>query len=150
MSRLQNKLGVTYLMDQYKGIKFRFNPSSSKSKKVLGPLEGEIMDVVWEQGPTTVSAVHKALAQKKEIAYTTVMTTMSRLAKKQLWNQDRSSTTYKYTPALNRQEFERYVVMGVLSGLFEDFGDAVVDHFVECVSVGGQERLDMLRKQVCR
>jgi predicted transcriptional regulator len=137
-------------MDASKGIKFRFNPSSSKSKKVLGPLEGEIMDVVWEQGPTTVSAVHKALAKQKEIAYTTVMTTMSRLAKKQLLQQDRSSTTYKYTPALSRGEFDRYVVMGVLNGLFEDYGDDVVRHFVECVSGMGKERNEQLRSLVCR
>ena len=137
-------------MDASKGIKFRFNPSSSKSKKVLGPLEGEIMDVVWEQGPTTVSAVHKALAKRKEIAYTTVMTTMSRLAKKQLLNQDRSSTTYKYSPALSREEFDRYVVMGVLNGLFEDYGDAVIDHFVECVSGMGTGRKEHLRSLVCR
>jgi predicted transcriptional regulator len=132
-----------------KGIKFRFNPSQSKSKKVLGPLEGEIMDVIWEQGSTTVSAVHKALAKNKEIAYTTVMTTMSRLAKKQLLDQDRSSTTYKYAPALSREEFDRYVVMGVLSGLFEDYGSDVVDHFVECVSGMGKERRDRLRQKAC-
>ena len=137
-------------MDASRNIKFRFNPSSSKSKKVLGPLEGEIMDVVWEQGPTTVSVVHKALAKRKEIAYTTVMTTMSRLAKKQLLTQDRSATTYKYAPALNREEFERYVVKGVLAGLFDDFGDAVIGDFVEYVSNSGDTRMDQLRSLVNR
>jgi predicted transcriptional regulator len=117
-------------------IKFRFNPSSSKSKKVLGPLEYEIMDVVWGQGRTTVSAVHKALRDKKDLAYTTVMTTMSRLTKKNLLNQDTSASTYVYTPALSRDEFDRYVVKGIITGLIDDYGDLVGECFVECLNEG--------------
>jgi predicted transcriptional regulator len=115
-------------------IKFRFSPLSSKSKKVLGPLECEIMDVVWGQGRTTVSAVHKALRDKKDLAYTTVMTTMSRLAKKNLLHQDTTSSTYVYTPALSREEFDRYVVKGVIRGLIDDYGDVVGECFVECLN----------------
>jgi predicted transcriptional regulator len=112
-------------------IKFRFNPSSSKSNKVLGPLEGDIMEVVWAQGPSTVSAVHKALREHKEIAYTTVMTTMSRLAKKGLLNQDRSSASYVYSAALNKSEFDKYVVAGIIRALVSDYGDMLVDCFVD-------------------
>jgi predicted transcriptional regulator len=111
-------------------IKFRFNPSSSKSKKVLGPLEGDIMEVVWANGPTTVSAVHRALREHKEIAYTTVMTTMSRLAKKNLLNQDRSSASYVYSPALSKDEFDKYVIAGIMKALLTDYGDVFVDCFV--------------------
>ncbi|HYP41239.1 MAG TPA: BlaI/MecI/CopY family transcriptional regulator [Chloroflexia bacterium] len=118
-------------------IKFRFNPSSTTSQKVLGPLECEIMEIVWAQGPTTVSVVHKNLREKKEIAYTTVMTTMSRLAKKRLLTQDTSNSTYIYGPALARQDFERYVVKGIINGLMEDYGESVVDYFVECVNERG-------------
>jgi predicted transcriptional regulator len=127
-------------------IKFRFNPSSSKSKKVLGPLEGDIMEVIWEQGPTTVSAVHKALRDTKDIAYTTVMTTMSRLAKKHLLTQDRSATTYVYTPALGRVEFQRYVITGVVSALLDDYGDEVIDLFVDTVKDRGTASMERLKK----
>jgi predicted transcriptional regulator len=125
-------------------IKFRFNPSSSKSKKVLGPLEGDIMEVVWESGPTTVSAVHKALREHKDIAYTTVMTTMSRLAKKGLLDQDRSSASYVYSAALNKAEFDQYVVAGIIRALLSDYGDVFVDCFVDMlddISPSGRERL---------
>lgn len=123
-------------------IKFRFNPSS-ESTKVLGPLESEIMRVVWDEGSATVSAVHKALQQKKEIAYTTVMTTMTRLAKKHLLQQDTTHTSYVYTPTLSRADFDQYVITGVLNGLFDDYGDAVLAAIVECVKArdGASERL---------
>ena len=126
-------------------IKFRFNPASSKSKKVLGPLEGEIMDVVWQQGTTTVSAVHKALRERKDVAYTTVMTTMGRLAKKNLLHQDTSSSTYYYTPVLSHQDFGRYVVMGVLKALVDDYGDLVFDCVADIVNEEGSTGKDRLR-----
>ncbi len=126
-------------MDSPEGIKFRFQPQSSKSKKVLGPLESEIMNVVWDQGSTTVSAVHKALRDKKDIAYTTVMTTMSRMAKKRLLTQDKSATSYVYAPALDRNDFENYVVKSVIRGLFDDYGDSVTGYFVECVEERGDD-----------
>jgi predicted transcriptional regulator len=135
-------------MDASEGIKFRFQPQSSKSKKVLGPLESEIMDVVWDQGATTVSAVHKALRAKKEIAYTTVMTTMSRMAKKRLLTQDKSSTSYVYAPALNKEDFESYVVKSVIRGLFDDYGDGVVDYFVACVKDRGNAAEKRLKDAV--
>lgn len=126
-------------MEETEGIKFRFQPQLAKSKKTLGPLESEIMDVVWDQGATTVSAVHKALRGKKDIAYTTVMTTMSRMAKKRLLTQDKSATSYVYAPALDKGNFENYVVKSVIRGLFEDYGDSVVDYFVDCVAERGDD-----------
>ena len=127
-------------------IKFRFNPSSERSSKVLGPLEDDIMEVVWSQGSATVSAVHKALRQKKDIAYTTVMTTMSRLAKKHLLNQDTTNSSYVYTPTLSRGDFERYVVRGVVNGLFDDFGDEVAEYFIEAVRLRGDGAVQKLRE----
>lgn len=132
-------------MSASQDIKFRFNPSSERSSKVLGPLEDDIMGVVWSQGSTTVSAVHKALREKKDIAYTTVMTTMSRLAKKHLLNQDTSTSSYVYTPTLSRNDFERYIVKGVVNGLFDDFGDQVVDYFLESIRQRGDGSLEKLR-----
>jgi len=133
--------------DNKENIKYRFNPSSTRSEKVLGPLEGAIMDVIWENGPSTVSAVHKALREKKgrDMAYTTVMTTMSRLAQKRVLLQDRSSTTYVYSPVLDRSAFERYVVKGIISSLLDDYGDEVVDTFVEAVNEMGEDKAQRLR-----
>ncbi|HEX8599641.1 MAG TPA: BlaI/MecI/CopY family transcriptional regulator [Chloroflexia bacterium] len=135
-------------MSTSQDIKFRFNPSSERSSKVLGPLEDDIMEVVWSQGSATVSTVHKALREKKDIAYTTVMTTMSRLAKKHLLNQDTTNSSYVYTPTLSRGDFERYVVRGVVNGLFEDFGDGVIDYFLETVRQRGDGSMEKLKASI--
>ena len=49
----------------------------------LGELERAVMDHLWDAAtPQTVRQVHEALATRRELAYTTVMTVLDRLAKK--------------------------------------------------------------------
>ena len=63
-------------------MRFRFSPTKDGLVKVLGPLETEIMQIIWQDERSTVKKVHRKLSQQRDIAYTTVMTTMSRLAEK--------------------------------------------------------------------
>lgn len=66
----------------------------------IGSLEAEILAVVWEQEDTTVRAVYETLRERRQIAYTTVMTVMNNLVKKNLLTQDRSGVAYVYRPAV--------------------------------------------------
>ena len=51
--------------------------------KVLGELESEIMEIIWRQKDTvSVKDITEVLGKKRQIAYTTVMTIMTRLANK--------------------------------------------------------------------
>ncbi|MEO5950991.1 MAG: BlaI/MecI/CopY family transcriptional regulator, partial [Chloroflexia bacterium] len=111
-------------------FQFRFTPSAASSTRVLGPLESDIMDVIWRRGTSTVSQVHKELRAKKEIAYTTVMTTLTRLARKKLLDQDKSSLSYLYSARLDKPSFDRYVVTGVVETLMADYRDI----FLECLN----------------
>ncbi len=52
-------------------------------EKFLGELQLAVMEAVWKRQPVSVSDVLTELTQqKRDLAYTTVMTTMSRLAEK--------------------------------------------------------------------
>lgn len=54
----------------------------------LGALERAVMDQLWDQGePQTVRQVHDGLRTERELAYTTVMTVLQRLARKGLVTQ---------------------------------------------------------------
>lgn len=70
----------------------------------LGPLESEIMRLVWEMGEVQVDEVHRVLAAGREIAYTTVMTVMSRLHQKGLLTRRKSGRAYVYKAAVKREE----------------------------------------------
>ena len=55
----------------------------------LGELEREVMDHLWNAPePQTVRQVHEALSARRDLAYTTIMTVLQRLAAVTSWSQD--------------------------------------------------------------
>ena len=72
--------------------------------EVLGPLENEIMEVVWDKGDVTVRDVHESLQQKRSIAYTTVMTTLGRLADKQFLRRIEDQPAHHYVAIVSRDD----------------------------------------------
>ncbi|WP_240917661.1 BlaI/MecI/CopY family transcriptional regulator [Phycicoccus sp. HDW14] len=78
----------------------------STSAPRLGDLERVVMERLWEAGATdgaTVREVHEALEKHREIAYTTVMTVLDRLAKKELVTREREGRAWRYYPADTRE-----------------------------------------------
>lgn len=73
----------------------------------LHELEAAIMEVVWSKHLTefAVGDVLAVLQKRRDIAYTTVMTTLGRLHEKQLLERKRDGKRYLYTPKLSREEF---------------------------------------------
>ena len=57
-------------------------PSREKSAVELTQAEWEIMKVVWEKEPCAAGTVQETMAKKRDRAYSTVKTTMDRMAEK--------------------------------------------------------------------
>jgi len=94
----------------------------------LGPLEAEVMAVLWRaEAPLTVREVVADLNGGREapLAYTTVMTVMTRLARKRVLARSRRGRQYVYAPLA--ADTADIAVQGVL----EEFGDAALARFVE-------------------
>ena len=72
-----------------KGIRFR--PDQEGLRAALFDLEADIMEVVWSKGwqEFAVADVQHELERERDIAYTTVMTTVSRLHEKGLLDRER-------------------------------------------------------------
>jgi predicted transcriptional regulator len=116
---------------------------------LLGPLETEVMEVVWDLGDTTVRDVHAQLAQRRDLAYTTIMTTMSRLAAKGLLQRDTTGLAHRYRPALTRDEYARSTVASVVDWLVDSFPEPALSYFAEVVHDGGDPaELDALRARI--
>jgi len=101
-----------------------FRPDRPGIRKVLGDLEAEIMELLWEhpinQG-TTVRDVFEVLYERRRMAYTTVMNTMTRMAKKHFLRVEKQDTAYVYYPVLAQQEFIDGFVGRILENLFVNF-----------------------------
>ena len=109
---------------------FRFNQEGLR--KFMGDLEVEIMELVWKKAnPTvTVREIYELLRLKREIAYTTVMTTMVRLAEKGILRiVDKVGLANLYTPAQTREEFIQVVVGKILEIFFEQFPEECEEYF---------------------
>lgn len=124
---------------------------SNQLDGLLGPLETEVMETVWLLHDATVRDVHDELSQSRDLAYTTVMTTMSRLASKGLLSRDTSGLAHRYVPTVTRDEYARSTVTSVLDWLVASFPEPALNYFVEVV--GGEkedEQMGNLRERITR
>jgi len=112
---------------------------------LLGELEQAIMAVVWERDAVSVRAVHNALRPERSLAYTTVMTVMSRLADKDILIRQKRGRAYVYRAAQpGRRGFMRRQARLQVQGLLRRFGDLAVAEFVDELSEADAERLAAL------
>lgn len=109
----------------------------------LGDLERAVMDHLWSASvPQTVRQVHEALSPQRDLAYTTVMTVLQRLAKKNLVSQLRDDRAHRYTPMCGRDELVAGLMVDALGQAVDSGGrQAALMHFVECVGADGADAL---------
>jgi predicted transcriptional regulator len=155
-TRFQKSMSYLLPLTQEKGctmafnLHFRFSPMKDGLVKVLGPLETEIMQILWQEGTSTVKKVHRKLAQQRDIAYTTVMTTMSRLADKGMLQRERDGLAYVYTPVISEDEFVNLVVQQVLDGLLDDYSDTAISYMVDHLAKNNPTELRRLQQEISR
>ena len=127
-----------------KGIRIR--PEQDGLRTSLFDLEAEIMEIVWEHGwdEFSVTDVHELLEAQREIAYTTVMTTVSRLYDKELLTRRKEGRRYLYQSTMGRPEFIEAMTREVLGSLPPVGQEAAVALLVERVAEADEAELDRL------
>jgi len=114
-------------------------------KKLLGSLETQVMEFMWQTGEATVQEVTDALNRKRRIAYTTVMTVMVHLVDKGLLARTKEGKRYRYMVARGKQEFLRDSSNSRLQDLISDFGDIAIAQFLEQIEQIDDDRLQRLK-----
>src|SRR5262245_56709659 len=90
------------------------------------------MKVLWRLRRATVAETRAALGQKgEELAYTTVMTLLGRLAAKGAVIVDREREPYVYRPAFRRESVLRDRLKGFLADVFDGEASSMVLHLVD-------------------
>ena len=137
----------------------QYNIDGKALEAFLGPLEANVMEAIWgsRKTPITVREIHDALKKTKNLAYTTVMSTMDRLFEKNLLDRKiekgRGGLYYVYWPALEKQSFQKSAVREVLSSLIDNFGEVVANCLVDETSLNEEERKtlkDQLNKNITK
>lgn len=131
--------------------KRRQNPDSDNEPRagltqIMGELEAEVLECVWDLGSASVKDVHECLLERREIAYTTVMTVLARLTAKGLLVARAVGRAYVYEATAGREEFCAGVVREFMSGVLADADRAVLTQFVESVTERDMQQLDLLAR----
>lgn len=106
------------------------------------------MEVVWSRDDVTVRDVHDVLRSRRPIAYTTVMTTMGRLADKGFLKRVESQQAHVYSPALSKQQYARSTVKSIMDWLVGQFREPTVAYFVDKVGTDDWELMEQLQDAI--
>ena len=98
-------------------------------EKFLGPLEAIVMERLWKRREATVRDIVDDLSRTRSLAYTTVMTIMTRLHAKGLLARVRDGKTYRYRPAFSREEHRERLSRDLVRGLVDEFGEVALAQF---------------------
>jgi predicted transcriptional regulator len=111
----------------------------------IGSLEADILAVTWQHDQTTVREVYETLRERRQIAYTTVMTVMNNLVKKHLLLQNKSRIAYVYTPAIPGREVVQAVLESVVDRLLTGQYNVAVSQLLKLDGELTPEQTDRLR-----
>src|SRR5579871_3243283 len=116
---------------------------------VLGPLEDQVMQIVWAAGkPVPVSEVHRALhLQKKKVAYSTVKAILTNLAAKPYVKKRSEGNSNMFSAAISQKAFQEKVVSDVLASLAADYRNPLMAHLVDHLATD-EESLHQLEKLI--
>ena len=108
------------------------------------------MEILWNHGECSVRDVIQRL--DSPLAYTTVMTTLDRLFKKDLLNRCTTDRAFLYSPRISREEWEHKrasdLVAGFLAGPRPPRSDLLISCLVEAVGQQDEALLDELERKI--
>ena len=86
----------------------------------LKPTESEleILQVLWQHGPSTVRFVHEELSKTKDVGYTTTLKLMQIMAEKGMLQADKASRSHVYQPLLQEEDTQRRLLDRFLDTTF--------------------------------
>ena len=94
----------------------------------LAEREAQLMDVLWDHGPSTVSEVQARLSD--ELAYTTVLTMLRKLEAKGYVGHAEEGRAHRYHALIERVAAQEGALKTLVSRLFKGSSDALLLHLV--------------------
>lgn len=117
------------------------------STKIPKPTESElqILQVLWQYGPSTVRFVNEQLTSGKAVGYTTTLKLMQIMFEKKLVSRNESEKTHVYEAAINEKEAQDQLLDRFLETAFKGSAMKMVMHALGNRKASKQE-IDELRK----
>lgn len=100
-------------------------------KNSLSPLENEVMQIVWDRKNVSAREVLITLNNKKEFAYTTIATILTRLNHKKMVARTFENGVNIYYPIVTKEEYSGVVAKKFIAKFISSFGDTGVISFAK-------------------
>lgn len=110
-----------------------------KSLTPLGETEMEVLHHVWDLGEATVADIRERILQKRDIAYTTVMTVMKNLYNKGYLTYRKDGVTYVYSAAIEPNNVQFDLIKRLVNKVFKGSSTALIQTLVKNEKLSDQE-----------
>jgi predicted transcriptional regulator len=110
-----------------------FKPGANGAAHVMGELESAVMEILWKESERSVTEVEDKLRKRRNIAHTTVLTTLDRMFRKGYLSREKQGKAFVYSARYSRDEFERGMAQEVLGALLNDYRTPALSAFVDLV-----------------
>jgi predicted transcriptional regulator len=101
--------------------------------------ELRLMNVLWDQGPATVTEVLEGLKTKPQLAYSTVITTLRILETKGFVSHTKEGRSFTWAPIIGRCEARQSAISQLLQRLFEGKPELLVTSLFEDRKISAAE-----------
>jgi predicted transcriptional regulator len=115
--------------------------SLSMRRKSSGPTDSEleILQILWENGPSTVRQVYEQISAGRETGYTTVLKLMQIMAEKGLVLRDESQRSHVYRARYERECTQRQLLSDLIARAFGGSTDSLVMQALRAQQVSPDE-----------
>ncbi len=116
----------------------------------LGPLEAEILQIVWQLSEVTVKDVHdRILADpSRELAYTSVTTVLRRLTEKGWLACNKNGRAFYWRPLVTKQQSEMIKAHEQLQRFLAVGNPDVVAAFADSLDEAASEQIQAIAKRI--
>lgn len=125
-------------------------PNYRPKQLSLGPLETEILQILWELGSATVKDVHERILADpdRELAYTSVTTVLRRLTQKGWLTCDKQERAFYWRPLVSRQEAKALEAYEQLQRFLAVSNPDIVLAFADSLDQASLEQLEAIAQRL--
>ena len=127
-----------------------FLPRHRPKKLSLGPLEAEILEIIWQLKVVTVKNVHDRILQdpNRELAYTSVTTVLKRLTAKGWLKCSRKGRAFSWQALISREQAQAIQSYEKLNGFLAISNPDVVASFADSLDVASLEQIEAIASRL--
>lgn len=125
-------------------------PNHRPKQLSLGPLEAEILKIVWERGSVTVKDVHEQILENpnRELAYASVTTVLNRLTQKGWLACDKQSRSFTWHPLVSEDQAKALQAYEQLNQFLAVGNPDIVAAFADSLDRASIEQIEAIAQKL--